>query len=431
MNYVITKKNISILSVFLFLYYVYLSPLAKYFIPGGNIGSAILLFAAIILFIFSASKIVIRDKMDSILIFIWILISAYVFINNYDLSYNLIKGGMIHFYIMVLFLTFSSLSKGWEKSWIYLCGFFILIHAFATIIFYYNPTIYKIFAHKMYSGETLTSLMRDYQKGYMAGFCSHFSSNGMILGIGSIILYENLLFYKFNRRKIIRLIYVLLICVTLYATILTSKRAILLIVVLVMIASFFLKNKKEGVKPFLHFFTFVIFSFLAFLVFYTKIPGMDTIANKFLNLSSTDVGLLNGRESLWKIALQMFIDNPIFGKGYGSYYFISISQDAITSSAHNYYLQVLAELGLLGLLLYIIAFCTGIIYTIKTIKSCYCEEEKKYLYASLGIQSFVVLYSMTATSLMYYNVLIPYFIALSIVRVMNTKIKKSFKEERV
>jgi O-antigen ligase len=155
----------------------------------------------------------------------------------------------------------------------------------------------------------------------------------------------------------------------------------------------------------------------------TRIPGLSIIAAKFARLENSDAGLLNGRQGLWTRAIELFKSNPIFGAGYGSYAAYASVTDAITTSAHNYYLQVAAELGVIGLILYVMAFVSGIISTLKQLKFIVGKQKANdirilYLCAALAVEIFVLIYSMTSTALMYYPILIPYFIACTVARAL-------------
>lgn len=65
------------------------------------------------------------------------------------------------------------------------------------------------------------------------------------------------------------------------------------------------------------------------------------------------------RYLLYKAAWEMFLDNPIFGRGIGNYYYQCRDYEALTAGrAHNMYLEVAAELGIIGLV-----FMLGIFFT--------------------------------------------------------------------
>jgi O-antigen ligase len=83
--------------------------------------------------------------------------------------------------------------------------------------------------------------------------------------------------------------------------------------------------------------------------------GGDTSLIRSVGLSEfTQADVSSGRLDFWKIALQIFINNPIFGSGFDSFAVAMSRYDTWNGTfrieqAHNDYLQILAEAGLLGL----------------------------------------------------------------------------------
>jgi O-antigen ligase len=83
--------------------------------------------------------------------------------------------------------------------------------------------------------------------------------------------------------------------------------------------------------------------------------GEDASLIRSIGLSeSTQADVSSGRLDFWKIALQIFIHNPILGSGLDSFAVAMSKYDTWNGTfrieqAHNDYLQVLAEAGLIGL----------------------------------------------------------------------------------
>ena len=95
------------------------------------------------------------------------------------------------------------------------------------------------------------------------------------------------------------------------------------------------------------------------------VPPLQLIISRFLELGKDNS--TTSRIRMWKLALEMFARHPLIGNGWESFkfeYYAKLS--ARTGSmydyldAHNVYLQVLAETGLLGFTLFIacIGTCT-------------------------------------------------------------------------
>jgi O-antigen ligase len=91
------------------------------------------------------------------------------------------------------------------------------------------------------------------------------------------------------------------------------------------------------------------------IVFATFFLGGDASLIRGVGLSEmTQADFSSGRLDFWKIALQVFVHNPIFGAGLDSFAVVMSRYDQWNGTfrieqAHNDYLQVLAEAGILGL----------------------------------------------------------------------------------
>lgn len=421
----IKKSHVMNIGIFLLLYYIYLNPLKKIFIPGGSVTVAVIL-AVLLLIVLVVSKGRIafsRYKSDALLCLSWFVIAVYIVLDNENILSNLFEDGMIQLLVMICVMLFITKYSGWVNVWINTSIFFVTIHALATIIFYFNPSLYTLYARLMFSGETLTAALRYYNQGYMSGLCEHFSTNGMYLSIGLIFFVERFSYCIRCRRtsnrnnKLALVFYVIGTILVFYALILSSKRMPLIAFGIAIICIYLLKNRKHLLRNLLVLCAVGIVIVVLYYWLVPNIPGLDTIVNKFIDLEDSDAGILNGRSGLWQIALDMFYSSPLFGQGFGSYSEVSSALDAITTSAHNYYLQLLAELGLIGLTLYIIAFLSALVLTVtlllKISGSNHANKNELImsLSISLGIQIFVLLYNVTATAMMYYYILIPYFLS--------------------
>jgi len=75
-----------------------------------------------------------------------------------------------------------------------------------------------------------------------------------------------------------------------------------------------------------------------------------------LPLPSIDLGTLGSRLDQYAVAIDMFVDNPVFGIGGGNFRYIAARYGITEGTAlHNIYLMLLAEIGLPGFLLYMTA----------------------------------------------------------------------------
>lgn len=412
--------------VFFLLYYIYMSPVRKVFLPRSDILVPAMLVASMVLAaLYSKGLVIMRGKADIVQCFSWIAIILLMTLYNEDLPSNIVKGGMIQQYtVVVIMLLAAGLHKYWIKYWLYLTEAFVLIHAVATIYFYNNAGAYDSFIRKFYDPDQVKELLDCYERGWMCGLCSHFSTNGMILAVGLIIAVF-LLFnsFKLKEHRVLRVISVVILAalglIFIYALILSSKRGPLFAAVIGISVTFVMANGKHIVRRLIILAAVITVVYLAYEYLLTYIPGLSTLSDKAEKLESSNAGLLNGREGLWNRALSMFRSNPLFGHGYGSFSKYANETNAITTSAHNYYLQVLAEYGIFGMTLYLTAFISSLINTFMVLFECgrrNLAEETMFVSVSAAVQIFTLAYSVTSTSLMYYQILVPLFLAYAATR---------------
>ena len=94
---------------------------------------------------------------------------------------------------------------------------------------------------------------------------------------------------------------------------------------------------------------------------------LDRLATTITNPSAGSKwgGALNGRDFLWAIAIKQFAAHPILGTGATTFSFFSADSQAVATSrgddgeglpAHNTYLSILSETGLIGFFLFALLF---------------------------------------------------------------------------
>jgi len=74
--------------------------------------------------------------------------------------------------------------------------------------------------------------------------------------------------------------------------------------------------------------------------------------------SSDEVASATGRDRIWSVVIKMWLDEPIFGYGWGASLTILPTHPALTmaaANAHNLYLEILFASGIVGLSVFVIA----------------------------------------------------------------------------
>ena len=132
------------------------------------------------------------------------------------------------------------------------------------------------------------------------------------------------------------------------------------------------------------------------------IPATREVFNK-LNLEDPT----NGREDLWMQTIEIWKKNPLFGIGAGSLMAV------YELSSHNVFLQVLAEMGILGAAAYVLMLYFAFRDSYKSFKLILADDalsldEKINYEASLYMQVVFIVYSVFGNPLYGISFVLPY-----------------------
>lgn len=87
--------------------------------------------------------------------------------------------------------------------------------------------------------------------------------------------------------------------------------------------------------------------------------GPSKVKNEALNAMGRDASL-SGRDELWAKVFEYAMRNPLLGSGYGAFWTEGKGRELVTTwnprQAHNAYLDVFADLGLVGIVVVLIVF---------------------------------------------------------------------------
>ncbi len=362
----------------------------------------------------------IKDKENTIwgIIYIYILLSSLFNIPNSLL------------YLLPLTLGYVVLfRKTTERNWLFSLSLVKIVSIVIACSVYCQVFIpdffYKIAKYWFYYSN-------QYEFVYKAAIRSHqfsglfyeVSFTAFVISLGMAVICVETIFRKKGRSlNIITLI-------ALYGAIVyTGKRSFMLFVpVLVVLYAFLFNPKKTKMKVVGLFLGIIVF------VFYSE-KLFDWISGILTKGQKGDEIVLSGREAYWRLAVTMFRDNPLFGKGINSYDIFfnetGIKDDYfLFAGAHNSYLQILAELGVFGTLL-VVGICIG--YVIKGIRNAKLlggGDESLVICNSVSLFSISIIfvYALTGNVLHQPQQLVALFFYFNIIRGVNQKIQYRKKE---
>lgn len=247
----------------------------------------------------------------------------------------------------------------------------------------FSPSLYfQILS--LLPGDTYVNAVGFLAQGRLCGFNPQTAYAGFFMSIGIAVLFNELVFHKESRN--IRWLYILLLTFEVIALVMTFKRSGMLSVALVSII-ILIYNKKISLVSVAK---FVFVFFLVVVAAYQWIKDVPEVkeslelsTERFEQKDGQDI--TSGRGELANRAISIFEEHPILGIGYGGY---SVDSD---KGAHNVYLQVLCEGGIIGFLLYLPYMIVNLIKVIGCIRRK--NGDLMLLNMSLFIQLYYIIYS--------------------------------------
>lgn len=273
----------------------------------------------------------------------------------------------------------------------------------------------QVFFHQMYTGWTTQTFA---------------TCIDLMLGIfGALALWEK----TGKRRYFIALLFMF------FAYLLTGKRGplVFLLLAIFLVSLLSSKNIKQVIKRFWKSIILFLSAGIALVsfIFINGSNSRNTIV-RFIELFNSS-GLngddaSNGRFELWGFAINLFLKKPITGIGWRKYHEYALAYLSEDIEAHNVYLQLLAELGIIGFFLYVSVILYGMYFTYKLMKqaqkyhitSCF-----RLMKLSLMIQLFMFLYANTGNTLYDYCAHICYYFAFSLCIYVKHNINFNLKEQ--
>ena len=334
----------------------------------------------------------------------------------------------------------AGLSGCWEKVILYLVsiGF---VHAIATNLFWLVPSLYSNMDRLWGYWPSGTDYGND---GYKAGLANHYSRNGIVLAVTYLALFAIIFADKMTKenepsahkkRNLRR--YAVMFLITFWAVVLTTKRAHLLFGMIAMITVYYFSQpQKMGTRTF----KLVIGGLVCGIALSAAaeyVPVIGAVFDRFSSIDD-DTSMLS-RFSFWRLAISMFLQNPLLGQGWFAFryqyrrylYDPTVRSERYTLlDSHNVYFQLLAETGIVGFIIYVtivIYILANTFYMIrKHIDVLKKNNMSMPLFFSACMQIFFLLYSFTGNCL--YDITSAfYFLAAAITLSCKSIVKRSLK----
>ncbi|HWT76040.1 MAG TPA: O-antigen ligase family protein [Mobilitalea sp.] len=226
----------------------------------------------------------------------------------------------------------------------------------------------------------------------------------------------------FARKKVTRMDIISIVLLA-AALLLTGKRMLFLISMTLPLLLILLSDMRRESKV-LHIFEIGFVALLAFAVIINVVPDLAKVFER-LNVNMGQDAAINERYRLWDICLKMFLESPIIGQGLAGFNQFSYNYGNLAgANAHNIYIQLLGETGLLGASILV---CFIISTMIKNINIYRCRshmnaEERNWMYFAFCGQFIFLVYGITGNTFYYSFEFIMYVICLLIINILSLQL---------
>lgn len=249
------------------------------------------------------------------------------------------------------------------------------------------------------------------------GLYSHYSANGYMLSTAIVVYFAYFITHRHCKFDLVMLI------LSALALIITTKRGPLIAVVAAVFTIYMCYNSDKKMQRWMRI-VICIFLLIPVVGFLSNfVPEIQQLIARFTISGDTNT-FLSGREVIYLLAWELFLDNPILGTGWYTFPQLTSGLLAVDIDAHNIYLQLLCETGIIGFSIFASWFVINLYKAIEML--CGSRRGKKdykqYEYAlcfSIGFQVFFLVYGMSGSPLYVNQLMIIYIVAGMIPNTIN------------
>lgn len=392
-------KNNNFIGIALMLLYFYIGEIQHVIFRNDLIVIMALGFAAILLFSKVNFKCITGYEAG------WIL-AYFVFIifRNSRLAIGEFDINILYYGYLIIIMIILRNKIEWIPSLIRFLYFIAIVHACATIVFKLYPPLFNFYASNFVSPIYYSEVVARYNAGQITGLCVNYGVNAGIIALGTGI---SALYFIFDDRKKMRSMFLTLFL--LFGLLLTGKRSPAIFTVASIFIVYMISAKKRLSKKVFNLLFIITFLLVVSPLVTAVIPQLSVFFDRLLD--KQDWMTLGGRTELYDEALRLFKNHKLFGNGWMSYFVetentIGRVYEAQYSRmmAHNIYLQLLAETGIIGLSTFLYLFLCKVITISKrilniSIDSLCGQEYSKYIACLLYLLIFFLLYGFSGNPL--------------------------------
>jgi O-antigen ligase len=312
----------------------------------------------------------------------------------------------------------------WASKSVKIVAGICFINVIASFMFLAVPKAYKIMV-RIYG--TAPAGTEGGTLGYKAGLADHYSQNAIYISMAllafgcmlfSMIGWSRIQFGKPKKKKLLLAAggFVL----SFAGLLLTGKRGPLIFVAFALVIVYLIGNREKITKKTLQLFVIGIALAVIVVIAIGFVPELARTFERMENAGEDNSS--QERYAMWELAFRLFKKSPVFGIGtYGfrSQFTINLASEFHAGdanfqalNAHNVYLQVLCENGIIGLVIFLVAVGCMLYQSFKLLlimKNSEWVSSSVYAAAmfSFGTQIYFLVYCMTGNCI--YDIFFAYY----------------------
>lgn len=425
------KKGIEIntisAAVGMYLFLAYFYTFLSYF--SWNV-PLVLLFTLLILLLVSRCYGAFYFRKFTFIMLFWLFVFLLSVKNNGYLEI----GRYTNFFMYLLAVAMAYMlqySVSWYRYYAKWTVIFSLVHFITAWFFLLCPPVYEALILPVFGSAKRGRMMGYVRNHILMGLSDHYSTSGIYFAFAVLVFWALLLT---GRRKFLWLTATL----AMYGSLLmTQKRGPLLYVTFIMLATYAVwhRIRFETVVKLLG---FSVLGLVLLLVAVQVFPDLGNVFRRFVDEAGD---MTNGRDIIYDFAKEMFRTKPVFGIGWGQF---SIQYAKrfyngnykLKMEAHNIYLQLLTEMGVVGAVLVYLVFAWALFSNLALIRKHVRHQGGKpddgyqgfALLFALCMQMFFLLYGITENPLYDNQCQMMYFLSVAVV--CSQKINMEAQTER-
>lgn len=353
------------------------------------------------------------------IIVLMIVCAIYMFISfgrSQKLSGSLVDVSVL--FMGMLIVIFHSGDVYGYRGVIKCIGFFSMFFAIGVILNSLTPSFFRTILSIFPS--SYSTIVRQQMQRFVTGFSTNPGFSAGYIAGGIIVIAAAC---QNNKDELKRRIVPLIILA--FGLMLTGKRgpAIFLLLTIVLCYLIPMRGAKKA-RRYWRIFIIVLLLVVLFRVFYevlVTIPVVNEIANTISGLLVGD-DVTSGRSRLYVWAIQLFLQNPLVGIGWGDYKTTVVGNATLVKEldVHNIYLQLLCETGIVGFVIIVGTFILMWNISRKLYRQCFNSSDYNirsmlpFIYFSFAYQTYFLLEGFASNTLYDQNYQVIYMISCAI-----------------